>query len=92
MADHLAISSTQVAHPWRATVRTVFAAVFAILPFLPSIVDALGVGSVPWVVGALAVTGGITRVLALPAVVAWTARFLPWLAPAGAYDAATSAR
>lgn len=81
MADHLATQPTQAQYPWRATLRTLVAAVVGLLPLLPAIVDALGLGSLPWVVGLLAVVAAVTRVLALPAVVAWTERFLPWLAP-----------
>jgi hypothetical protein len=47
----------------------------------PSIAHELGAESIPWVAGALALIAGVTRVLALPGVIAWTERFLPWLAP-----------
>jgi hypothetical protein len=65
------VAPTQTRHPWRATARTVFAASVGLLPLLPTIVDQLGLATVPWVVSLLAVTGAITRVLAIPAVDAW---------------------
>lgn len=73
------VPPTQTRHPWRATVRTVFAAIIGILPLLPFIADELGVATVPWVAGALAVIGGVTRVLAMPAVNAWLTQYLPFL-------------
>lgn len=83
MGNHVAETGTptQAAHPWRATVRTVLAGVLGLALLAPQIVDALGIGSIPWVVGALGVIAAVTRVLALPGVIAWTQRFLPWLAP-----------
>jgi hypothetical protein len=73
---------TQTAHPWRATARTVFAAVVALLPIVPFVVAQLGVATVPWVAGGLVAVGAVTRVLAMPAVNAWITEYLPWLAPA----------
>lgn len=71
---------TQVAHPWRAVARTIFQALVAICALLPAIVEAVGVGAVPWVAGALAVAGAITRVMTVPGVEEWIARYLPFLA------------
>lgn len=71
---------TQSQHPWRATVRTVFAAVVGFCALAPMIVSALGLPQVPAVVLALAVTGGITRVLAIPQVNIYLQVFFPWLA------------
>jgi hypothetical protein len=65
------VPATQTRHPWRATVRTVAAAVVGLLPLLPSIADQLGLATVPAVVTVLAVTGAVTRVLAMPAVEEW---------------------
>lgn len=74
-------SPTQVARPWRATVRTTFAVIVALAAMLPLLVDAAGIDeTLPGVAGVLAIAGAITRVLALPAVEAFLARFLPWLA------------
>lgn len=71
---------TQTRHPWRATARTVAAAIIGLAVLLPTISDALGVAAVPWVVTVIAVAGGITRVLAIPGVERWMRRFVPWLA------------
>lgn len=72
---------TQTRHPWRATVRTVFAVVVALAAMLPLLVEASGVDeTLAPVAGALAIAGAITRVMALPAVNAFLARFVPWLA------------
>lgn len=75
-------SPTQTRHPWRATVRTVVAGAVAAIPLLPFLVDYLGVGTVPWVAGTLALLGGLTRFLAMPAVNAWLTKYVPWLAAA----------
>lgn len=72
---------TQTAHPWRATARTVFAAIVGALLILPVVVSALGLGGVPWLASAVALAGAITRVLAIPAVNAWITEYLPFLAP-----------
>lgn len=73
--------ATQSAHPWRATVRTVFAGGVGVLAMLPLIVDASGVpDSTPGLAGALAVSAGVTRVLALPGVNSWLRTYVPWLA------------
>lgn len=73
------VPATQTLHPWRATVRTVFAAVVALLPFLPAIASEVGLTGVGWVAAGLAITGGVTRVLAIPGVQEWMQRYLPWL-------------
>lgn len=72
---------TSVAHSWRATVRTVFQAVVGFAAMWALIVETLGLDStLPWVAASLAVTGGITKVMNLPAVENWLVRFLPFLA------------
>jgi len=81
MADHVA-ESTQTAHPWRATVRTVFAFVVGLAAGWGLIVQAAGLDAgVEWVSGSVAIAAGITRVMALPAVDALIRQFAPWLAP-----------
>lgn len=72
---------TQTRHPWRATVRTVTAGIVALLPVLPVAVAAAGPQVLGWAGGILAVAGGVTRVLAVPAVNQWVTEYLPWLAP-----------
>lgn len=76
-----AAPATQVRRPWRSTVRTLFQLIVGLAPMLPVIVQASGVEeTAPAVAGALAISGGITRVMALPAVEAFLQRFVPWLA------------
>ena len=82
MGDHSAETSTQTAHPWRATVRTVFAFVVGLAAGWGLIVRAAGLDAgVEWVSGSVAIAAGITRVMALPAVDALIRQFAPWLAP-----------
>ncbi|WP_333811087.1 hypothetical protein [Timonella senegalensis] len=77
-------SSTQAAHPWRATLRTIFAALIGLASAWIVIVEAIGLDpGIPWVATSIAVTGAITRVMAIPGVIDWLERFLPWLAPGG---------
>ncbi|MGW7431875.1 hypothetical protein ACWGIN_20290 [Streptomyces sp. NPDC054861] len=53
----------------KRTVRTVIQGAVGLAVVLPAIVDASGVpASLPWVAGALAVAGGLARVMALPGV------------------------
>lgn len=74
---------TQSEHPWRATVRTVFAFVVALAAILPQVVEASGVDeTIGWVAALLAVAGGITRIMAVPGVDDLLTRFVPWLAAA----------
>ncbi|MFG3602582.1 hypothetical protein [Micromonospora chersina] len=74
--------TTQTRHPWRATVRTIFAALVALLSLLPTIAAVAGVDTVPLVAQALAVAAAVTRVLAIPDVDTFLRRFLPLLASA----------
>lgn len=76
--------ATQSRHPWRATVRTVFAAAIGLAAMGGPIYTA-AVGDDPetatgWAAIMLGVMGAITRVLALPGVDAWLHRYAPWLA------------
>lgn len=68
----------------KRTVRTVVQTALGIAVVLPAIVDASGIpASLPWVAGALAVAGAVTRVMAVPAV----QRLLPgWLRTADPQD------
>ncbi|MGW1158418.1 hypothetical protein ACWD5Q_06495 [Streptomyces sp. NPDC002513] len=53
----------------KRTARTVLQTTVGIAVTLPEIVDASGVPqALPWVAGALAVAGGLARVMALPGV------------------------
>ena len=71
---------TQTRHPWRATVRTVFAATVALLSLLPVIAATAGVDTVPAIAQVLVVAGAVTRVLALPGVERFLELYVPWLA------------
>ncbi len=72
-------STTQVKYPWRATVRTVFAAALALLPLLPMIVSTAGIATVPGVAAVLVVAGAVTRVLAVPGVETWLRKYVGFL-------------
>lgn len=74
------MGTTQTAHPWRATARTVFAATVALLTLLPVIAATAQIDTVAWVAQVLVVTGAVTRVLALPGVESFLETYLPWLA------------
>ncbi|MFJ9243818.1 hypothetical protein [Streptomyces sp. NPDC101776] len=53
----------------KRTLRTVLQTTVGVAVVLPGIVDASGIpASLPWVAGALAVAGGLSRVMALPSV------------------------
>ncbi|MGV8973636.1 MAG: hypothetical protein ACOH10_15055 [Rhodoglobus sp.] len=82
MNDHIAISTaTQVQRPWRTLVRTVFQGIVGFAPLVPLIVAASGVDETLGAVAAgIAVSGAITRIMALPGVESWLARFVPLLA------------
>lgn len=71
---------TQVAHPARAVVRTLFAAVVGLAALIPIVVAASGVPVVGAVAVVLGVCGTVTRVLADPRVNAFLAVYVPWLA------------
>lgn len=75
--------TTQTRYPWRTTVRTAFQLVTGIAPMVPLIIDASGLdeAAAP-VAGAIAISAGITRVMALPAVEGFLRRWAPWLAAA----------
>lgn len=75
------VPPTQVQHPWRATARTVFAALVAFSAMWGVIVEAAGLDpSWQWVAAVTVVTGAVTRLMAVPAVEEFLARFLPFLA------------
>lgn len=61
--------SSQTTYPWRATVRTVLAAVISIAAVWGLLVEAAGVDeTTPVVATTIAVAGAITRIMAIPAV------------------------
>ncbi len=71
---------TQSRHPWRATLRTVFAVVVALATLLPYVLADSSLEAAPGVAQVLAVAAAITRVLALPVVETFLRDYAPWLA------------
>jgi len=71
---------TQTQHPMRAVVRTVAAGVLALLSLLPYVLAEAHVDTTVWGAQILAVSAGVTRVLAIPGVNAWLTEYVPWLA------------
>jgi hypothetical protein len=76
------LSSTQVRHPWRATLRSVVPAVVTSLPLVPAVVAAWGAPGAVVAGGALGVFAALARVLTVPGVIVWLERWVPALAPA----------
>ncbi|MGP2442935.1 hypothetical protein [Streptomyces sp. JW3] len=71
----------------RRTLRTIVQTAVALCVLLPTLVDTAGLPrSLPWVAGALAVAGAVTRVMALPAV---QSRLPAWLRTAAPEQNAT---
>lgn len=70
--------------PARRTIRTVVAVLIALAGLAPLIyreaAQADPAAATGWLGGVLAAAAAITRVMALPAVDAFLARFVPWLA------------
>lgn len=83
MGRHSAPLATQSRYPWRATARTLFAALVALAAMAGPIYTAATQHAPEAATGlaavALAICGAVTRVLALPEVDEWLARFVPWL-------------
>ena len=87
-----AVTATQTVYPWKATARTVFATLVTLAAFFPAI--AAAIGDVPgWLapimVGAAAVCGAITRVMAIPVVNQWLAKIGLAAQPKDVTEAAT---
>lgn len=69
---------TQVQRPWRATFRTVLAALWGFIPIWPAIVTTSGLSvELPLVATSIAVTAAITRVASMPAFETWLCHYLP---------------
>lgn len=90
LATPAAVMPTQLRHPWKATARSAVAFVLGVAPLAPEIyhqatqhdpAQATGAAAI-----ALALTGGITRVMATPTVEQLLRRFkfTRWLAAAAA--------
>ena len=90
MGKHSAPLSTQSAHPWRATARTVFAALVALAamagPVYTAATNQSPEAASGWAALGLAIAGAVTRILALPQVDQWLHKFAPWLATGAAAD------
>ena len=90
-------TSTQAAFPWRAAIRTAvqtaIPALIGLLLILPQIIatvlDGFGRHLPPelyaWLAGAAVVitaaSATLAKLAALPSVIEWTRKYLPWLAP-----------
>ena len=80
MSNTPAVTS-QSKHPWRATLRTLFAVVVGLASSWGVLVETLHLDPTwQWVTVGGAVAAAVTRVLAHPQVEAALQRFLPWLA------------
>lgn len=75
------IESSQVRHPWRATLRTLIASIVGLLPVLPHIAHEFGWESIPWIATTLTVASAITRILATPQANDWLEKYASWLLP-----------
>lgn len=79
--------TTQTKHPWRTTVRSLFQFIVPLAALAPFIVTAINDGNdgaaTGLTAGVLAVSGAITRVMALPQVNDFLARWVPWLSAEG---------
>ena len=75
---------TQVRRPWRATARTVFQGLIGAAAMAAPVYEAAthhdAGAATGWAATGLAISAGVTRVMALPGVNDWLARFLPFLA------------
>lgn len=77
---------TQTVHPWRATIRTLFALLFAIATVIPYVVTGAGLDATGIGAQVVVVATTITRVLAIPQVNDFLQQwvFTAWLAAAPA--------
>lgn len=73
---------TQVARPWRSTLRTVFQGLLALALLLPIIASTIGVDPAvyPWAGGILAAAAAFTRLMAVPAVEEFLRKYVSFLA------------
>lgn len=79
--------STQIKHPWRTTARSVFQAFVTLASVAPSIYSAAMAHDAAlakgWVGAGLVIAGAVTRVMAMPQVDDFLAKFIPFLATTG---------
>lgn len=75
------MAATQIHFPKRTTIRTAFQVLIGLAAVMPIIIATLGLPAAGGIVGVvLAVSAGITRVMAIPAVNEFLESHLPWLA------------
>lgn len=90
-------TATQSLHPMRAVIRTVvavgipaFLTFAALVPeIVQTILDGLGrdlpegfrLGMLAVAAGVTTAAGILTRIMAIPGLVEWTRKYLPWLSP-----------
>lgn len=83
---NVTVTPTQIRRPWRSTVRTAFQALTGLAPMAPVIYQAATDHDPTLASGAagvaLAISAGVTRVMAIPGVETWLRRFVPFLAAA----------
>lgn len=71
---------TQVAHPVRATARTIFQGAIAFAAILPLVITTAGIPVVGWAAILIGVAGAVTRIMALPGVESFLENYIPFLA------------
>ncbi len=71
---------TQVKHPNRAALRTIFQGAIALAALLPLIVTTAGISPVGFAAILVGVAGAVTRIMALPGVEAFLENYFPALA------------
>jgi hypothetical protein len=76
----MAVQPTQVKHPNRATFRTVVQGLIALAAIIPLVLTTAGIPVVGWAAILVAVSGAITRVMALPGVETFLEKYIPVLA------------
>lgn len=79
------VQPTQLRRPWRSTVRTTVQALIALATLAPLVASGVYSSSSAYpavVAQVLAVSGALSRIMALPAVEEFLRRFAPWLAAA----------
>ncbi len=76
----MSLNPTQVNHPNRASLRTVFQGAVALAALIPVIFTTAGIPVVGWAAIVITVAGGITRVMALPGVENFLEHYVPILA------------
>lgn len=79
-----ALAPTQVKRPWRATARTAFQGLVGAASMAAPVYEAAthqdAAAATGYAATGLAICAGVARVMAMPGVNDWLARFLPFLA------------